>query len=301
MVRHFYKISPQIAQVLALDIRWQIMELLLNNESMYAKRIAKILQLSESKVHYHLIQLRDAGLITLDGIRKIKQGRAKLYKPVADQFLLSLRKNDYTNEETSFSNIFSHTFCQDGQFNGKIVVGSSEPHGKYDAISRDGFLAGEICWYLANHLPQQKIGFVPNFVCTDLDYEKIKGKLNTNLILIGGHITNTLTAYYNDIMKSKFNVYFVENKIVSENNDFSNPNHGLISLFRNPNRKKKWILILAGVRSLGTKASIYSIISDSCDVLEKGVEFTTILKGESSDNIHVTGVREVMKKSLKME
>ncbi|MFX0052816.1 MAG: ArsR/SmtB family transcription factor, partial [Candidatus Hermodarchaeota archaeon] len=126
MIRHFYKISPQIAQVLALDIRWQIMELLLNDKSMYAKRIAKTLQLSESQVHYHLMQLRDAGLITVAGIRKIKQGRAKLYKPVADQFLLSLRKNDYPNEKTSFSQIFLHTFCKDGQFKGKIVVGSSE-------------------------------------------------------------------------------------------------------------------------------------------------------------------------------
>lgn len=298
MVRHSYEISPKIAQVLAHDIRWQIMKLLLNDELMYAKRIAETLELSESKVHYHLIQLRDAGLITPNGIRKIKQGRAKLFKPVAERFLLTLRKNDYSNKKTSFNLIFSDNFCDDGHFNSKIVVGSSEPHGRYDAISRDGFLAGELCWYLANHLPLQKKGIVPNFVCTDLDYEKIKPKKKTNLILIGGHITNTLTAYYNDTIKSKFNTYFVENRIVSGKRDFSHPSHGLIALFRNPDNEKYWILILAGARSLGTKATVYAIISDCHDVLDKEAEFVTVLQGESSDDTHINGVMKVMKKSV---
>ena len=183
------------------------MELLSNDQTLYAKSIAKILELSEQKVHYHLTQLRDAGLLVPVGIRPIKRGRAKLFTPIASNFLLSLTKHDVNDNKTTFDMIFSKNFCNNGKFMGKIVVGSAEPHGRYDAISRDGFLTGELCWYLGNHITMQR-GFVPYYVSTDLNYNKVNGNKKTNLILIGGHITNTLTAYYNDVLKSKFDIYF---------------------------------------------------------------------------------------------
>ena len=83
MIRTVYKISPEKAQVIAHNIRWRIMELLSNDETLYAKSIAKMLGLSEQKVHYHLTQLREAGLLVPVGVRPIKRGRAKLFKPVA--------------------------------------------------------------------------------------------------------------------------------------------------------------------------------------------------------------------------
>ena len=90
MIRTVYKISPEKAQVIAHNIRWRIMELLSNDETLYAKSIAKMLGLSEQKVHYHLTQLREAGLLVPIGVRPIKRGRAKLFKPIANQFVLSL-------------------------------------------------------------------------------------------------------------------------------------------------------------------------------------------------------------------
>jgi len=294
MTGHVYKISPRIAQVLAHNIRWQIMELLSTDESIYAKRIAETLEISESKVHYHLIQLRDAGLLKPIGTRTIKQGRAKLFKPVASQFLISLHDNDFNEDKTSFDCIFSRNFCDKGKFVSKIVVGSSEPHGKYDAISRDGYLAGELCWYLGNHLPIPKDFFVPNYVTTDLNYEKSNQRNNTNLVLIGGHITNTLTAHYNDVLRTKFDVHFVENQIVSGNAVYSNPEHGLIALFRNPDHESCWVLILAGVRSLGTKATIFSIITNRCDLFHEGTEFITLIEGKSSDGGRINGITKIM-------
>ncbi|MHA2244815.1 MAG: DUF2250 domain-containing protein [Candidatus Hodarchaeales archaeon] len=292
-----YKISPKKAQVLAHDIRWKIMKLLASDETLYAKSIAKMLELSEQKVHYHLTQLRDAGLLIPAGVRSIKRGRAKLFKPVADQFILSLSKHDLNGGETAFNRIFSKTFCQKGQFLGKIVVGSAEPHGGYDAISRDGFLTGELCWYLGNHLTMQT-GFVPHYVSTDLNYEKVNSTTKTNLILIGGHITNTLTAHYNTVLKSKFDIYFSENRIMSGNKEFPLPTHGLVALLKNPEAYNFWILVLAGVRSLGTQAAIYAIISDCCDVLGEGTEFATILQGKSQDGIRINGVTKIMSKSV---
>ncbi len=300
MIQNIYQISPEKAQVLAHNIRWQIMKLLSSDETLYAKSIAKMLGLSEQKVHYHLTQLRDAGLLIQSGVRSIKRGRAKLFKPVANQFILSLLNHDLNGAETAFSKLFTNTFCQKGQFIGKIVVGSAEPHGRYDAISRDGFLTGELCWYLGNHLTIPR-GFVPHNVSTDLNYKKVNGNEKTNLILIGGHITNTLTAHYNAALKSKFDIYFIENRITSGNKDFSHPAHGLVALFKNPEAPNFWILILAGVRSLGTQAAIYAIISDRCDTLGEGTEFATILQGESQDGMRINGVTKVMSKSVHLD
>ncbi|UCE12392.1 MAG: DUF2250 domain-containing protein [Candidatus Heimdallarchaeota archaeon] len=297
MKRQIYPISPNKAQVLAHEIRWKIMKLLSGEKSLYAKSIAELLGISEQKVHYHLTQLRDAGLLVPVGVRSIKRGRAKLFKPVANQFMLSLLNHDIDNSETVFNKIFQNNFCQQGKFNGKIVVGSAQPHGRYDAISRDGFLSGELCWYLGNYLPMQK-GLVPHHVITDLEIEKSKGYRRTNLILIGGPITNTLTAHYNPILKSKFNIYFIENRIVCGSENFSNPAHGLISLFKHPNSSNCWILILAGIRSLGTKAAIYAIISDSYDTIGEGDEFATILHGDSQDGTRINRVTKVKCKSL---
>lgn len=300
MIQNIYEISPKKAQVLAHDIRWQIMELLSNDQTLYAKSISKILELSEQKVHYHLTQLRDAGLLVPVGTRPIKRGRAKLFTPIASNFLLSLTKHDVNDNKTTFDMIFSKNFCNNGKFVGKIVVGSAEPHGRYDAISRDGFLTGELCWYLGNHITMQR-GFVPHYVSTDLNYDKVNGNKKTNLILIGGHITNTLTAYYNDVLKSKFDIYFSENRIISRNKDFSHPTHGLIALFQNPEACNFWVLILAGVRSLGTQAAIYAIISDCCDLMGEDTEFATILQGESDDGIHINEVTKVLSKSMHLD
>lgn len=273
------------------------MQHLSSDEALYAKSIAKILKLSEQKVHYHLTKLRDAGLIVPTGVKPIKRGRAKLFKPIANQFILSLANHGAVNDETAFNKVISSAFCKSGIFIGKIVVGSAEPHGRYDAISRDGFLTGELCWYLGNHLSKQK-GSMPNYVTTDLLFNKTMRNKKTNLILIGGHITNTLTAHYNTVLKSKFDIYFSENRIRSDNRDFSHPAHGLVALFRNPDAQKFSILILAGVRSLGTQAAIYAIVSDYCEMLGDGMEFATVLQGESQDGIHITGVTKVKSKSL---
>lgn len=273
------------------------MELLSSDKTLYAKNIAKILNLTEQKVHYHLAKLRDAGLLTPTGVKSIKRGRAKLFAPIANQFVLSLAKHGIAPKETAFNKIISGSFCKNGEFIGKIIVGSAEPHGRYDAISRDGFLTGELCWYLGNYITS-KIGFVPNYVSTDVIYEKAFGKRGTNLILIGGPITNTLTAHFNPALKSKFDIYFSENRIRHKNKDFSHPAHGLVALFQNPEAPDLWILVLAGVRSLGTRAAIYAIITDCCEMFGNGTEFATILQGKSKDGIHVTGVTKVKSNSL---
>jgi hypothetical protein len=57
-------------------------------------------------------------------------------------------------------------------------------------------------------------------------------------------------------------------------------------------------LVLAGVGSLGTRAAIYTIIFDCCEILGRDDEFISIIKGESKDGLHISGVEGLLKKSV---
>ncbi|MHA1946908.1 MAG: ArsR/SmtB family transcription factor [Candidatus Hodarchaeales archaeon] len=296
-----YFINNAQALVLAHDLRWKIMQMLIKNQPIYAKQLAEDLELSESKIHYHLTQLREAGLIEFEGIRSIKQGRAKLLKPVASRFQLSLLEKPLSMKETFFSKFIFPYFYKQNVFSGYIIVGSSIPHGKYDATSRDGHLAGELCWYLGSNVFTGNTKNVANLVLTDLEYVSLKKSFTNkrNLILIGGHITNEITAQYNENLKEKFNVFFSENKLIADGKSFKAPEDGLIALFRNPEHQKSWILVLAGVGSLGTRATIFSIINECPEVLNNENEFVTILKGEFSKKNQISGVTGLLTKGLK--
>ncbi|MHA1993501.1 MAG: ArsR/SmtB family transcription factor [Candidatus Hodarchaeales archaeon] len=298
MNNSLYSIDPSQAMVLAHRLRWKIMRLLIQDEPIYAKQLAKELNVSESKIHYHLTQLRKAGLIELEGLRSMKQGRAKLLRPIATDFILSLLNNRSELHETVFDKLIFPRFCTSEIFEAQIVVGSSVPHGRYDAISRDGHLVGELCWYLGTNLASTSQSPSSNLVVTDLNYLSEKSDKHNNLILIGGHITNELTAKYNKTLKEKFNVFFTENKIVAGELEFSDPNQALIAIFRNPIDKEKWVLILAGVRSLGTKSAIYSIVNDNIEILSEENEFVVILKGDLNEDEQISGVTGLLTKSL---
>jgi DNA-binding transcriptional ArsR family regulator len=301
MKSSYYLINNYQAVVLAHDLRWKIMQMLIKNQNIYAKQLAEELKVSESKIHYHLTQLRKAGLIEVEGIRSIKQGRAKLLKPVASQFQLSLLEKPPSKKENFFSRVISPFFCKQSVFNTHIIVGSSLPHGKYDATSRDGHLAGELCWYLGSHVFKGDYSGISNLVLTDLEYMSLKNNSsnNGNLILIGGHITNEMTALYNEKLKDKFSVFFSENKIIVGGKSFKDPEDGLIAVFRNPEDSKSWILILAGVGSLGTRATIFSITNESPEILNKEDEFVTILKGVFNKKNQISGVTGLLTKGLK--
>lgn len=299
MTDSFFPINSEQALILSHEMRWRIMKLLIQGEPLYAKQLAEVLKVSESKIHYHLAQLRKAGLIKMIGFHSIKQGRAKLLEPIAKHFILSLVDHQIQQSELAFQKIFVNRFYYLGNFNTQIVVGSSVPHGKYDAISRDGHLVGELCWYLGAHTSLKQFYDNENLVVTDLQYNEKKMKNIPNLILIGGHITNELTAKYNSVLKNKFNVYFTENRIYSREREFYRPEEGLLAIFKNPADLSKWILILAGVRSLGTKSAIFSIINNCVEVFSDEDEFVTVIKGEINTKNELVGVKRLFIEELK--
>ncbi|MHA1214018.1 MAG: helix-turn-helix domain-containing protein [Candidatus Hodarchaeales archaeon] len=296
MTVEYYQISADKIPILANKTRWKILEIIAEEDEVYAKQIAEILGMSESKVHYHLNLLRKAGLIVSVGEKSVKYGRVKYLKLLAKNFTISLTEKRVLNKNNLFGHLFKQHFSSGARFDGKIVVGAAQPHGKYDALSRDGFLVGDLCWYLGNHFPIQYASQIPNHVVTDIEYTKLHKKIKHNLILVGGPITNTLTDKLNLILKEKFDIYFFENKIVTDHEEFQDPSHAIVSLIKVENYK---VLILAGVRSPGTQTAIFTIVSNYYDIMGQGEEFATVLYGKKINSLGINGVKIILRKEVK--
>jgi hypothetical protein len=100
-------------------------------------------------------------------------------------------------------------------------------------------------------------GFI---VKLDVDAKAEKDIDNRNLILIGGPGTNIVTSEFNRYLKIKFNEDNYWSGLTDQSGRiFNMDNHGLIAKISNPYNKDKKILILAGVRSIGTKASVIAL------------------------------------------
>lgn len=112
-------------------------------------------------------------------------------------------------------------------------------------------------FYLGTLSDSSTSGFI---VKLDVDAKAEKDIDNKNLILIGGPGTNIVTSEFNKYLQIKFNEDNYWSGLTDQSGRIYNmDNHGLIAKINNPYNKDKKILILAGVRSIGTKASVIAL------------------------------------------
>jgi len=118
---------------------------MLADAEMYPMEIAKKLGVHEQKVYYHIRKLAKAGVITIVREEEKKGAIAKYYRAMSSAFGIELPFG-YTNVKThtftymaeQLQQFFSPFIGKDGNFYGKIVVGSPDPHGSFKARARDG-------------------------------------------------------------------------------------------------------------------------------------------------------------------
>lgn len=281
------RLSIDEGKVLVQKDRWNILKLIVQKNELYAKEIANQLEMSEQKVHYHLSELKNYNFVKQVGTRNVKRGSAKLIRIADESFLLSLRDFNIDKKSDTINNIFKPFFCKDLNFDANIVVGNAQPHGPFNAVARDGFLVGHLCWFLGSNLNCQ-IKF--DNICVDDDIVHTEEIFDRNLISIGGHITNTVTAHFNNIMREKYGVYFQEQSIVTPHAKYNNPNQGILSLFQSPYSYENYILILAGVGVNGTRAVVSAIINDYIDITNKYEGFSFVLEGVINEKNEITKV-----------
>ncbi len=240
-------------KTLGSDLAQKILKLI-SNEAKYPADIAKDLKVHEQKVYYHIRNLEKAGLIKI-AKKEAKQGAwANYYILTEPAFVVKFKELQQTQKISQFRNESSYLepFIKDGKLDALIVVGSPDPHGPDKARSRDGYYGIDLALFFGTFL-----NYVPQFN-VKLDTDVRENDLDNNLILLGGPITNKTTAQFNDKLPVKFENGNIKSSLSNE--IYPQDEAGLIVKIKNPLNKDKSILIVAGKRFSGTRASIIAFL-----------------------------------------
>lgn len=250
--------------ILSNPIAWRILKSL-SDKPKYTAQIAKELNIYEQSAYYYIKKLISIEAIKESGTDFVHGGTAKLYRCSSPSFGIEMAwgerqvtenniKKDNYNINNEHTKKFLKGFIDDqNYFNGLIVVGSPNPHGIFKTSARDSHYAIHLAFYLGTlcNLPQ---GFI---VKLDEDAKAEKELNNNNLIVIGGPGTNIVSSVFNKYLPIKF----IEDNYWSGLTDKSGKiyhldNIGIIARIKNPFNREKNIILIAGVRSIGTKSAV---------------------------------------------
>ncbi len=260
-----YKLKPLLSKT-----GWKIFQLL-TERAYYPAEIAKKLNLHEQKAYYYIKQMKKNDLIEVERTEEKYGALAKYFR--AKFNVVSLVAGEKERKEFEVEGIekelnkkleeFFSPFIEKGKFNAKIVVGSPDPHGSFKARARDAFLAVELSAFFGALCKEIKYPIV----FLDTEIKSLKNE-NSNLIIIGGILTNALTKEIN----SKLNAHFIPFgghwiiKSKSSKKEFNEDATGFIEVLRHPFFARKKIMVVAGNRNAGTKAAIIALIRHSEEI-----------------------------------
>ncbi|MDH5447924.1 MAG: helix-turn-helix domain-containing protein [Candidatus Bathyarchaeota archaeon] len=284
---------PEKLKPVLNKLTWEIL-LLLSEKEMYPMEIAKKLNIHEQKIYYHIRKLAKA-----NAIRKVKEEEkkgaiAKYYKANFPAFGVELPFGGQKRKMASTSFIdkkikqFLDPILKDGFFDGKIVVGSPDPHGPFKTSARDGHYSSYLTFFLGQYseLPDEFA------IKLDVDVKAEKEEKN-NLILVGGPGTNLLTKEINDYLPIKFDMTpskhgFIFSGLISQKtkNVYTADTMGLIARIMNPWDKEKRVIVFAGNKAVGTKACVLAFTKFWKQALKnyQGEDnFATVIQGFDLD------------------
>jgi hypothetical protein len=279
-----YKDVSSVA-VLSNPVAWKILQLL-SAESKYTAQVARELRIYEQSAYYYMQKLLRIGAIRQSGTKTIRGGTARLYKTVNPSYGLEMDWGESEFSGLSKSNhkemknfVFFKEFIKDNLFNGLIVVGAPNPHGPYKSSARDGHYAIHLAFSLGN-LCSVSDEFI---VKLDSDARAERAIDGRNVVSIGGPGTNIVTAEFNKYMPIRFNESNFWSGLVAETGELYNmDNHGLIAKIRNPYDDKNTVIVVAGVRSIGTKSAVLGLTNFAAQTLRnyvEGHEWAVVVQG----------------------
>jgi len=262
--------KPSEMRILSNPIAWKIVNLLAGRP-MYPAQIAKELKIYEQSAYYYITKLLTIRAISQVETSFVRGGTAKLYKTEFAAFGIEMnwgeRKFETVNGKINRNvQTFFEDFIDDGLFNGTIVVGAPDPHGPYRSSARDGHYAAQLAFFLGSFC-----GLPQNFVVKlDVDAKSEKISRTVNIISIGGPGTNIITSEFNRYLPIRFDeTNFWSGLIAPHGRTHTLDNHGLIAKIRNPYSEKVNIVIIAGVRSAGTKSAVIALTNHGNEILKK--------------------------------
>jgi DNA-binding transcriptional ArsR family regulator len=276
------------------SLSWRILQLLSQRE-MYPMEMAKTLEIHEQKIYYHIRKLQKAGVVKVVREEEKKGAVAKYYKASFPALGVELPFGYRTIEIAPIPEMggrmgefLSPFLRKEGSFDGKIVVGSPDPHGPFKARARDGHYASYLTFYLG------RFADLPEDFAIKLDVDvKVEKEESNNLILVGGPGTNLITQEINEFLPMRFNMMpskhgFLLGGLISEEtgNVYTGDTVGLVAKIVNPADEEKRIIVLAGNKAVGTKACVLALTRFWKETLKNFTNqqrFATVIQGFDLD------------------
>ena len=253
--------DPEELRAILSPIRWKILQLL-SKEPMYPAQIARELHMQEQKVHYHMKYLSNSGAIEVCREGHIRGGLARYYRPSSPAFSVALPFGEQEFAAGAISSVdgclkrFFSPFLEDGKLDAKIVVGSPMPHGPFKATARDGHYAAYLGLFMGQFVK------LPEEFCVKLDTDiKAEKEEGGNLIVIGGPGTNLIASGLNSKLPIRFSKSNFWQWIESEKtgNHYTRDSAGVMAKIPNPVDEEKSVMVLAGLRAIGTKSCVLGL------------------------------------------
>ena len=286
--------EPERLKSILSSLSWRILHLL-SEKDMYPMEIAKKLRVHEQKVYYHIRKLAKAGVISVVREEEKKGAIARYYRVSYPAFGVELpfgyqkiRTIAAPTVDDKLKHFLSPLLKENGSFDGKVVVGSPEPHGPFKTSARDGHYASYLTFFLG------QLASLPEDFAIKLDVDlKVEKEERNNLILVGGPGTNLITQEVNEFLPIRFNMMpselgFLFGGLVSEKtgNVYTRDTIGVIAKIANPWSDEKRIIVLAGNKAVGTKACVLAITKFWKETLENFNEdekFAAVIQGFDLD------------------
>ncbi|MCD6522378.1 MAG: S-layer protein [Candidatus Diapherotrites archaeon] len=246
--------EPRELQKLLDPTRWKILKELAK-EPDYPSRLAERIGMDEQKVYYHINQLRRLGAITVVKTEEKQGAVARYYKAKDKAYAIALvdEWRKLTKKHVDIPSLLA-PFFSDGVFDAKIIVGSPDPHGPHHARARDTHFVSDLCLYLGTLSTSVK----PSVL---LDTDTRQNDLEGNIIVVGGPVTNMITARINDELPIRIETGDVWTIYSEKTGERYHEHNGLIVLTKNPWNENKHMLVVAGRSRAGTRAAILAIMS----------------------------------------
>ncbi len=275
--------NPRRLKAITSELGWRIF-LELSKSATSSVDLSRKLKIHEQKVYYHINQLRKAELIKLIRTEERQGGLTKFYTARPEALVIM------------HENMESHKFKPDagatpealkdlilsGRVNFKVVVGSPDPHGKYKARGSDSCCAIDLALFLGSFTNSVSAA---NY---KLDTEMRENDYKQNLIVVGGPKANMLTAILNETLKVRMDESDDWN-IVSKlsGKSYGDDDNGFIAITQNPWDKSKKVIVFAGRRFPGTRATVIAFVKHINEIM-KGNKYdprssTKVVKGIDYD------------------
>ncbi len=218
-----------------------------------ADEIARNLKMPKKTAYFYVNKLLELGILARQNVPGKK---ADVYRSATNSFSYEIGdanvKLDIREQNIQDENVakFYRRFVKNGKFDGYICVGSPDPHGEYRAIARDTHYAIYLAMFLGQfcELPKD----FPVLLDTDVI---ARNQFKQNLIVVGGPVTNLITRDINNFLPMKFakeEGWALKDREGMHSRDYE----GVVEKIKNPFDKSKEVIMLGGIRNIGTLSAM---------------------------------------------